>query len=290
MSEINLQGYMSEAIRRIMAKAYRQLLALITLCVLFLPSCKDQPKLNPRGIFDACHASDDTIPAFINKYDSITDANLDAFIDDWYKYSCSVAEAYVQEETINDIYVTEFNIDRQNAAKKYTFKVLPLRVEVYYFDKKLNVSNSRCRANRIKKDVISYHFQDIWEEDYQIGYITPVLTGEDSILYLTDGIYDKLASYLGGLRIGEKNEDIFSPINQQHVDVLNERRYFEFHYGHWGGYWHLETMPIVNYISIFRNGVVVSARESFCETNEYWYELKSIGYERLSEPVGGWIE
>ena len=254
--------------------------------------------------FEACHVSEDTIPTFIEKYDSITDGNLDTFISDWYEYSRAIVNSYEPEYTTNKLCVTEFNEVHQNVANGYKFIVLPLHVNVYFFDKTLNMLDitsgsylwRKCKFyywyffKDKDKDVIFYNSHDIWKEKYQESFLTPVLSGQDSVLYLTDAIYDKLASYLGGLRIGEINESRFAPINQQHVDILKERNYFEFKQGHWGGYWHLETMPITEYISFFRNGAIVSARKSFWVTDEYWYELKGSNYKRHPEPVGGWIE
>ena len=285
----------------------KRLLFALTACISFVfIGCNKQPTIDTHSTFEACYASEDTIPAFLEKYDSITNANLDAFINDWYVYSRAIVKDYVPVDTINEICVTEFKEAHLHASKDYRFIVLPLRVEVYYIDKTIDMFDfvsgpylwRRCKYlywqcfKSKNKDVVFYNFYNflVWNEEYQKRYITPILSGQDSILYLTDGIYDKLASYLGGLRIGEINEDLFAPINQQHVEVLNERKYFEIQYGHWGGYWHLETMPITEYISLFRNGAIVSTRKSFWITDEYWYELNNSGYERHSEPVGGWIE
>ena len=281
----------------------RILFLLSAWSVLLFASCQRRPDFNTRYTFDKCHASIDTIPAFVDKYDSITDANLDAFIDDWYEYSHAILQSYVPEDTTNEIYVTEFIAERQITTKEYKFVVLPLRVSVIYIDKKVNflyVSDDPylfklCKlyywkyAGSQAKDVF-FLSQNIYDEDYQIRYITPVLSGQNNVLYLTDEIYHKIASYLGGLRIGEIHEDRSAPINQQHVDTLNQRKYFEFVYGHWGGYWYLESMPFVEFIAFFRNGALVDARNSYCSGNEYWYELKNNGYRRQSEPVSDWIE
>ena len=73
----------------------KRLLFALTACISFVfIGCNKQPTIDTHSTFEACYASEDTIPAFLEKYDSITNANLDAFINDWYVYSRAIVKDY----------------------------------------------------------------------------------------------------------------------------------------------------------------------------------------------------
>ena len=98
-------------------------------------------------------------------------------------------------------------------------------------------------------------------------------------MYLFDSVEKALGEYLGGVK-----DEYGKDINKEHVNDLQQ--HIEVHYGHWGGYWHLETMPIIFRMYFFSNGVYTCLRDSWWTGKEIFMPYQS---DEFIE-IGGWVE
>ena len=105
----------------------------------------------------------------------------------------------------------------------------------------------------------------------------PHLNVKNPVLYLFKKQEEALSTYLGG--VPTANE-----INRKNAGKVAQ--YMEINYGHWGGYWHLETMPIIYQIYIYNNGAYISLRDSWCSGKSIFIPTHSNEFIE----VGSWIE
>ena len=102
------------------------------------------------------------------------------------------------------------------------------------------------------------------------------------LLYMTPEIEKLLSQYLGG--VGEFGSRVTS-INKARVAYLS--RLFYVHYGHWGGYWILNSMPMIYYLGLYDDGICAYLRTSWCSG-----ETVFVPYDTAKELVDFdfWIE
>lgn len=253
---------------------------------LLFTGCSRKGTDDPRSLIDTCTASEDIVPDFLARYDSVTDDNLDAFIRDWYAYSQNVARNLPAANTLDSLCFEEFKVSNdltdssfQYYDIRFQYIVLPLQVEVSCFMRKLNPrydSESDC-----------YHFECPRSEGRQIRWMTPVFPKQYKILYLTNRIYEKLEDYVGGGYDSSKDTEM--PIHKEHCRWFAEQHYFPIVYGHWGGYWNMESMPIVLYIRLFKDGVLIGRRTSFNTGDDTWYGLEEGSLQR-HQTCSWWME
>ena len=190
----------------------------------------------------------------------------DAFFTHWQQLSDKYAASYPCPN-VSHVYQHAF-MHYCDTNSNYSYYVLPPCVQVRKYSSEFD----------------SKHYHSYWSvEDYfkktkEFTYV-PHLYTDKPVLYLFDGIEKVLGEYLGGVKV-ECGRDI----NKEHVDDLQQ--YIEFHYGHWGGYWHMETMPIIFQMYFFCNGVFVSIRDSWCTGREVFMPYKSNEFIEIED----WIE
>ena len=105
----------------------------------------------------------------------------------------------------------------------------------------------------------------------------PHLNVKNPVLYLFKKQEEALSTYLGGVPTAKE-------INRKNAGKVAQ--YMEINYGHWGGYWHLETMPIIYEIYIYNNGAYISLRDSWCSGKSIFIPTHSNEFIE----VGKWIE
>lgn len=166
--------------------------------------------------------------------DSITTLS-DDFFAKWQKVSENLASQHVNP-TVDSLYQRAFDCIYNG---NYPYIVISPSVTVSIYDAEYS------------KDDYSYKSHIVSERRY-----LPHLRKDKPVLYLFESVNNQLSSYLGGI-----NDDTGNSINRERAVQLNQ--YIEVNYGHWGGYWHLASMPIIFEISVFRNGVWVRLRDSW---------------------------
>ena len=99
---------------------------------------------------------------------------------------------------------------------------------------------------------------------------------------MTPEIEILLSQYLGGIR---KNGGWLTSINKSREVYL--RSLFYVHYGHWGGYWILYSMPKIDFLSLYDDGICADLRTS-------WHSGESlfVPFDTAKEviPFDFWIE
>lgn len=110
----------------------------------------------------------------------------------------------------------------------------------------------------------------------------PSFDSDKVILYMTPEIEKILSRYLGGIcEFGS----MVTNINKSRVAYLS--RFFYVHYGHWGGYWILNSMPKIYHLSLYDDGICADLRTS-------WHSGESlfVPYDTNKEviPFDFWIE
>jgi len=154
---------------------------------------------------------------------------------------------------IDSIYQTVFYHFADSADKRPTIS-LPMRVEVRSFNSEWKQKNTLQRDN--SGDIAG------------IRYYIPHLETNKTVLYDLGDIHNKICHYLGGVEINGQ----FVEVNRLHWKEVD--KYVETWYGHWGGYWHLCTMPIIDLIDIYQNGCVVALRTSWNTGCSVWIDTK----------------
>ena len=140
------------------------------------------------------------------------------------------------------------------------------------------------RTYRTNLDRKKYLIDEIDDIKYKIalsgeGKYIPHLTTDIPVLYHFSSIEQSLSNYLGGIK-----DDIGRDINDENVQDL--RQYIQVNYGHWGGYWHLESMPIIYAMCFFNNGVLIYLRDSWCTGIDVFMPYGTNDFEELSN----WME
>ena len=115
----------------------------------------------------------------------------------------------------------------------------------------------------------------------------PEFDADKNIVYITPEIDKLLSFYIGGVSESGRYryEAPFTPVNEGRLSEL--RQIIPVVYGHWGGYWHFESMPIIFRLFMFQDGFITELRKSWCEGDSIF-----VPYDIKEEPVilSYWIE
>ena len=192
----------------------------------------------------------------------------DTFFYQWHKQSEEFARFHSlhSNATIDSVFQQVF-LHYSNITT-HPYIVLPKYVPVTILNADFDEKNYRSMLD-IQKDssfIISV----------DSTYI-PHLNVKNPVLYLFMKQEEALSTYLGG--VPTANE-----INRKNAGKV--ALYMEINYGHWGGYWHLETMPIIYQICIYNNGAYISLRDSWCSGKSIFIPTHSNEFIE----VGSWIE
>ena len=192
----------------------------------------------------------------------------DTFFYQWHKQSEEFARFHSlhSNATIDSVFQQVFLHYSNRTTHPYI--VLPKYVPVTILNADFDKKNYRSMLD-IQKDssfIISV----------DSTYI-PHLNVKNPVLYLFKKQEEALSTYLGG--VPTANE-----INRKNAGKV--ALYMEINYGHWGGYWHLETMPIIYQICIYNNGAYISLRDSWCSGKSIFIPTHSNEFIE----VGKWIE
>ena len=207
-------------------------------------------------------------PTFVKQYHRLNKRNIEAFVQDWEEWSLEL-RSFSTDSTVNQAVnriMLEFS--DWNQPDSSIFYSFPCCIEV-------------------RKYYGSYLITDelIREDDRQpferLAYI-PSFDSDKVILYMTPKIEELLSYYLGG--IGKSWENVTS-IKKDRVAYLS--RLFYVHYGHWGGYWILYSMPKIYMLNIYEDGISAYLRTSW-HTGETVFVPSDSAKEVVHESF--WIE
>lgn len=186
------------------------------------------------------------------------------FFQTWESISHDYAILHNDTSIINQVF--------QKVFFHYNYKEKKYYVLPPYVDVRIYRTNLDCNDYRITR--IKYKIALSLEGKY-----IPRLTTTKPVLYLFNSIAKSLSNYLGGIK-----DDTGRDINEENVQDL--RQYIQVNYGHWGGYWHLESMPIINIMCFFNNGVLIFLRDSWHTSIDVFMPYDTNEFIVLGE----WIE
>lgn len=224
-------------------------------------------------------------PVFAEKYDSLTDKNFNAFLYDWEQWSDKM-RSMSTDSMLNAVIarvMSDYNIgDSANTCKFVSFFD---DVEVRKYSGKYN-EYPEALDNMGTYDDAGWEYMMKASERYR--YV-PSIDSCENILYVTTEIKRLLSLYVGG--VCESEDDRFddyekwTPIRDDRLATL--RQLIPVVKGHWGGHWHICSMPIIYSIHVFDDGFIVEMRTSWCTGETVFYPFDP---SRPKESSGEWIE
>ncbi len=209
-------------------------------------------------------------PAFINKYDHLTETNFNAFVKDWKEWSMKL-QSFSSDTHVNEAIGRTISIySKENHADTCTFYSLPSNIIV---------SKYPCNLKDYSKEY-TINSEQITKKAEHYAYYIPDFETDKEVVYISPEIERILSLYVGGVSESESYEDerSFTPINEERLSEL--RQIIPAAYGHWGGYWHFESMPIIFGIFMFQDGFITNLRKSWCEG-----DLIFVPYDVNKDPV-----
>ncbi len=205
------------------------------------------------------------LPIFLNKYRPLTNDKLAAFMEDWYAWSKRIDASMPKSDSLTILFAKVFHHYQKELQSDISeYIVLPFSVDVI--------------KNRQGKSDTTYLFPRYMK--------TSKIEPDRKVLYITPEIHSYLSHFLGRLRLNDSKKlpPKRSPINEGGLYTL--AGYIPVHEGHWGGYWHLQSIPIVYRIKIKDNGYELDLRTS-------WYSGETAFVDKAMKIMtykGGWIE
>jgi len=167
------------------------------------------------------------------------------FFSEWQEQSEKYGSLH-KNAVIDSLYQIVFLHYYYPDTNKYTYFVLPMSVEINIYNRNFNDTTGRYSLSDLKYKLMLA----------SKGNYIPHLDTHKPVLYLFDNKYKTLSEYLGGISSDVGDDIIYDNVHdlEQHIEV---------NYGHWGGYWHFESMPIIEALCIFNNGVLVFLRDTW---------------------------
>ena len=181
-------------------------------------------------------------PVFLDKYRPLANDKLAAFMEDWYSWSKNIESSMPKSDSLTILFAKVFHHYQKDLESDISeYIVLPFAVPVI--------------DNRYGKSDTTYMFPRYMK--------TSKNEPDRKVLYITPDIHKRLSSFLGRLRLNKARRSHLkrSPVNEGGVYTL--AGYIPVHEGHWGGYWHLQSMPMVYVINITPERYELSMRTSW---------------------------
>lgn len=227
-----------------------------------------------------------TIPStFVEKYDSLTRTNFEAFLKEWEQWSSQMSS--ISKDSLLNTILTKVNTEYSSNKDIDSCAFLSF--------------SDNIEIRRYQGKVYDYpaNQEDVWQDrdecwEYMMKaserycYV-PSISSDKKVLYISPRIQRLLSLYIGG--VCESEEDDFmdyekwTKINEDRLSQL--RRLIHVDRGHWGGHWHFKTMPIVFSIFLFDDGYVVDMRTSWCSGETVFYPLDQ---SKEKVVLSSWIE
>ena len=220
-------------------------------------------------------------PSFVKRYNPLTEKDFDAFLKEWKHWSAQL-RSFSTASSINRAIKRVFSEFNNNNPDNCAFCSLPGCIEV----RKYPGSFSDYPYEIPLGETREWEYMMMASERF--AYV-PSFDSDKEIVYITPEIDRLLSLYVGG--VCESEEDDYTDhtkwtkINEERLAEL--RNLIQVNRGHWGGYWHFESMPIVFSIYLYDDGFVADLRTSWCagETVFFPYDLT-----KKKEYLSEWIE
>ena len=210
-------------------------------------------------------------PSFVEKYDSLTDKNFNAFLKDWKEWSAQMNS--LSKDSLLNAILSRVHTEYSSEIVKDTCVFLSFSdiIEIRKYQGKAKDYPANQEEWNGDRDE---HWDYMMKASQRYCYVPSIGSGK-VILYISPRIQRLLSLYIGG--VCESEEDDFmdyekwTKINEDRLSQI--RRLIHVDRGHWGGHWHFKTMPIVFSIYLFDDGYVVDMRTSWCSGETVFYPL-----------------
>ncbi len=218
-------------------------------------------------------------PTFVmeKKYHQLDEKNIHAFIQDWESWSLDL-RAFAADSVVNQaIYRIMAEYADKDHPDTSVFYSMPCCIEI----RRYQGSHSYPEPGQHELPFIKVETTQALE---RFAYV-PGFDSDKAILYLTPEIEKLLSQFLGGIGKGGRGFTDITDIDYGRVAYLE--RLFSVHYGHWGGYWHLCSMPKILRLDMYEDGIRAFLRTSWCSGESLF-----VPYDTTQEMVtfDFWIE
>ena len=220
-------------------------------------------------------------PSFVKKYPSLTDNNFKTFLKEWKNWSVQL-RSFSTDSLINQAVKRVFIEYKKTIPDSCAICSLPGSIEVRRYPGTFN----------------EYPFDALWDKTLKWDYMmkasdrfayVPSFDSDKEIVYITSEIDRLLSLYVGGVCESDEDDVLdYTKWTKINEDRLTELRYLiQVSRGHWGGYWHFESMPKIFSLYLYDDGVVANLRTSWCTG-----ETVFLPYDKTKEKVSlsDWIE
>ncbi len=220
-------------------------------------------------------------PSFVNKYPSLNEKDFNEFINEWKKWS-SQLRSFSKEALINQAISRVFTEYNKNNPDSCTLCSLPGCIEVRRYPGSFSDYPYEVPLGETRE------WEYMAKASERFAYV-PSFDSDKEIVYITPEIDRLLSQYIGG--VCESEEDDYTDhtkwtkVNEERLNEL--RKLIQVNRGHWGGYWHFESMPKIFSLYLYDDGVVADLRTSWCTG-----ETVFLPYDKTKEKVSlsDWIE
>ena len=219
-------------------------------------------------------------PSFVKKYPSLTDNNFKTFLKEWKNWSVQL-RSFSTDSLINQAVKRVFIEYNKTIPDSCAICSLPGSIEVRRYPGTFN----------------EYPFNALWDKTIKWDYMmkasdrfayVPSFDSNKEIVYITPEIDRLISLYVGGVSLSEDDVHDYTKWTEINEDRLTELKHLiQVNRGHWGGYWHFESMPKIFSIYLYDDGFVADLRTSWCTG-----ETVFLPYDKTKEKVSlsDWIE
>lgn len=225
-------------------------------------------------------------PAFAEKYDSLTENNFHSFLKDWKRWSIQT-RIHSTDSLLNAI-LTNVLEEYGAETEKDTCAYLSLSNIIEIRKYQGNATDYPANQEGGGREDQDAEWNYMMKASERYCYV-PSINSDKTILYISPKIQRLLSLYIGGVCESEKDDSMnyekWTGVNEDRLSSL--RKLIHIDRGHWGGYWHLKTMPIISSIYLFDDGYIVDMRTSWCSGETVFYPYNS---SREKVVYSHWIE
>ena len=218
-----------------------------------------------------CWRKDD---AFAEKYDSLTENNFHSFLKDWKRWSIQT-RIHSTDSLLNAI-LTNVLEEYGAETEKDTCAYLSLSNIIEIRKYQGNATDYPANQEGGGREDQDAEWNYMMKASERYCYV-PSINSDKTILYISPKIQRLLSLYIGGVCESEKDDSMnyekWTGVNEDRLSDL--RKLIPVARGHWGGYWHLKTMPIISSIYLFDDGYLVDMRTSWCSGETVFYPYNS---------------
>ena len=253
--------------------------------VLVLSACRQSKVVGEDAhVSDTLELVSPMQPTFLARYEALSDENLEEFIGEWKAWSKEL-QSCATDSRVNEAVARIFK-DYSSDVQTDTFAVysLPPVIEVRRYP-------GRYRAFPLDD---RWCWDDAANKEYMMRAAerfacVPWFETDKDIVYPTPEIERLLSMYVGGVTASGEivlmDYTRWTEINEDRLAQL--RKHISVRRNHWGGHWHLFSMPVIYFIYLYDDGFAAEFRISFNSGATVFFPYSS---RKKKKVISEWIE